>query len=71
VAVADQGDEGGPLIALTVDGVEDTSALVARLAEQGILIRYIPGTPFLRVSVGAWTTEDEMERLAVALTEPA
>ena len=71
VVVADQGDEGGPLIALTVDGVEDTAGLVARVARQGILIRYIPGTPFLRVSVGAWTTEDEVERLAVGLTDPA
>jgi L-cysteine/cystine lyase len=69
VVVADQGDGGGPLIALTVDGVEDTAALVAGLAEQGILIRYIPGTPYLRVSVGAWTTDEEIERLASALDE--
>ncbi len=68
INVADQGDGGGPLIALTVDGVDDTAALVGRLAEQGILIRYIPGTPYLRVSVGAWTTDDEVERLAEALT---
>jgi L-cysteine/cystine lyase len=68
--VANQGDVGGPLIALTVDGVDDAAALVGRLAEQGILIRYIPGTPYLRVSVGAWTTDEEVERLAVALTAP-
>ena len=68
VSVADQGDAGGPLIALTVDGVEDTAALVGRLAAEGILIRYIPGTPYLRVSVGAWTTDDEVDRLAEALT---
>jgi L-cysteine/cystine lyase len=68
VVVADQGDGGGPLIALTVDGVEDTAALVSRLGEQGILIRSIPDTPYVRVSVGAWTTDDEIDRLAEALT---
>jgi L-cysteine/cystine lyase len=68
VSLADQGEAGGPLIALTVDGVDDTAALVGRLAEQDILIRYIPGTPYVRVSVGAWTTDEEVERLAEALT---
>jgi selenocysteine lyase/cysteine desulfurase len=66
--VAEQGDEAAPLIALTVDGVDDTAELVARLGEQGILIRFIPGTPFLRISVGAWTTDEEIDRLATALT---
>jgi L-cysteine/cystine lyase len=68
VSVADPGDDGGPLIALTVDSQEDTAALVGRLGDQGILIRYIPNTPYLRVSVGAWTTDAEVDRLAEALT---
>ena len=44
---------------------------MGRLAGEGILIRYIPGTPYLRVSVGAWTTDDEVDRLAEALTAGA
>jgi L-cysteine/cystine lyase len=68
VVVAEHGDEAAPLVAITVDGVDDTAALVARLGEQGILIRFIPGTPFLRISVGAWTTDEEIDRLATALT---
>ena len=65
VAPAD-GIENG-LIALTVEGVDDTAALVARLAEQRILVRTIPDTPWIRVSVGAWTERDEIDRLAIAL----
>ena len=67
VTVADHGDDGAPLIALTVAGQEDTVALNERLGAQGILARYIPGTPWLRVSVGAWTSDDDVERLAAAL----
>jgi L-cysteine/cystine lyase len=38
-----------------------------RLAEQGIIIRFLPGTPYLRASVGAWNDEDDLERLHAAL----
>jgi len=67
VTVADHGHDGAPLIALTVAGQEDTVALSERLGEQGILVRYIPGTPWLRISVGAWTSDEDVERLAAAL----
>jgi L-cysteine/cystine lyase len=58
----------GPLIALTVEGRDDPVALAEQLSEQDILVRSIPGTPLLRVSVGAWTTDEEIDRLATALT---
>ena len=61
----------GPLIALTVAGQDDPVALAGRLADDGILVRSIPGTPFLRVSVGAWTSDEEIDRLAEALTRLA
>jgi L-cysteine/cystine lyase len=67
VTVADHGNDGAPLIALTVAGQEDTVALNERLGAQGILARYIPDTPWLRISVGAWTSDDDVERLAAAL----
>ncbi len=35
----------------------------ARLAEAGVILRNIPGRPWLRASVGAWNDEDDLERL--------
>ncbi len=42
--------------------------MVASLAAQRILVRMIPGTDYLRVSVGAWTSDEEIECLAEALS---
>jgi selenocysteine lyase/cysteine desulfurase len=39
-----------------------------RLLEAGVILRNIPGTPWLRASVGAWNDEDDLDRLLVALT---
>jgi selenocysteine lyase/cysteine desulfurase len=39
-----------------------------RLAERGVAVRYIPGRPWLRASVGAWNDEDDLQRLLDALT---
>jgi selenocysteine lyase/cysteine desulfurase len=38
-----------------------------RLAEQGIIVRNIPGRPWLRASVGAWNNEEDLDRLMRAL----
>jgi L-cysteine/cystine lyase len=38
-----------------------------RLREQGIVVRNLPGTRFVRASVGAWSNEDDLERLLAAL----
>ncbi len=38
-----------------------------RLAERGVIVRNIPGRPWLRASVGAWNNEDDLERLLMAL----
>jgi selenocysteine lyase/cysteine desulfurase len=45
----------------------DPVAERARLAELGIVVRNIPGRPWLRASVGAWNDEDDLERLLAAL----
>ena len=42
----------------------------ARLAEAGVIVRNIPGRPWLRASVGAWNDESDLERLLDAL-DPA
>ena len=37
---------------------------VTRLADEGFVVRSIPSHDYVRVSVGAWSSEDELERLA-------
>jgi selenocysteine lyase/cysteine desulfurase len=44
--------------------VEDAVAEVERLAVSGFVLRSIPGRELVRASVGAWSSEDELERLA-------
>jgi L-cysteine/cystine lyase len=46
---------------------EEPEALVAQLAEAGVVVRDLPGTGFVRASCGFWTSEDDLERLATAL----
>lgn len=41
----------------------DPEAARLRLAEAGVLLRNLPGTPFLRASVGAWNDESDLDRL--------
>jgi L-cysteine/cystine lyase len=41
--------------------------LPGRLAEQGIVVRNLPGTSFVRASVGAWNDESDLERLLAAI----
>jgi selenocysteine lyase/cysteine desulfurase len=38
-----------------------------RLGEQGVVLRDIPGRPWLRASVGAWNDEQDLRRLLSAL----
>ena len=38
-----------------------------RLANAGVAVRNLPGTPYLRASVGAWNDESDLERLLAAL----
>jgi selenocysteine lyase/cysteine desulfurase len=45
----------------------DSSELVLRLNEQGVVVRDIPATGWMRVSCGWWTTDDDLERLVDAL----
>jgi L-cysteine/cystine lyase len=41
----------------------DADAEVARLAGEGVVVRSIPAFGLVRASVGAWTSEEELERL--------
>ncbi|MGN6379441.1 MAG: aminotransferase class V-fold PLP-dependent enzyme [Gaiellales bacterium] len=66
VRVVDPGGPASALIALDLDG-RDPVAGAAALAEQGVLVRSIPGTSYIRVSIGAWVGADDLARLTAGL----
>ena len=51
--------------------VADPKAEAERLRSGGIVVRNIPGRPYVRASVGAWNTEEELERLAAVAAPDA
>jgi L-cysteine/cystine lyase len=44
----------------------DPAATRRRLADAGVVVRDLPGTSYLRASVGAWNDESDLERLVSA-----
>ena len=54
-----------PLVAIEVDG--DPGAVVAGLDERGVMVRSVPGRPWVRASVGCWNDEDDLDRLVEGL----
>ena len=46
---------------------DDPDGARERLAGAGVIVRDLPGTPYLRASVGAWNDEGDLERLLAAL----
>jgi selenocysteine lyase/cysteine desulfurase len=60
--VAPRGDT--TLVTWEMPGSEE---LPKQLAEQGIVIRNLPGTPYVRASIGAWNDESDLERLLAAI----
>jgi len=46
----------------------DPAAELARLADLGVVVRQLPGRPWLRASVGAWNDETDLSRLLDGLT---
>ena len=60
------------LVALEFDEMGKTGLrrLVDDLGEQGIVVKYQPERPALRISVAAFNTRDEIHRLLDALTKP-
>ena len=45
----------------------DPEEVAARLLERGVVVRSLPGTPWVRASCGWWTSDEDVERLAGAL----
>lgn len=46
---------------------EEPADVVARLAEQDVVVRDLPGTGLVRASCGYWTSDDDLERLVRGL----
>jgi L-cysteine/cystine lyase len=58
--------ENATLVSWRPDG-EETGAVVARLADAGVVVRDLPGTGLVRASVGWWTSDEDLDRLVDAL----
>ncbi len=66
--LAERGCEVGPRGRSTLVSwkAEDAKAEVERLASEGFVVRSIPAFGLVRASVGAWSSEEELERLVAA-----
>lgn len=47
---------------------DDCEATAAKLGENGVVVRFIPGRGLVRASVGAWNDESDLERLLALAT---
>lgn len=67
-ALAERGREVVPRGASTLVSWRDpdAAATVERLAGEGLVVRDLPGRGLVRASVGAWSSEEELERLVEA-----
>ncbi len=59
-------DERATLVSWRVP-TDESAAIVARMAEAGVIVRDLPGRGLARASVGWWTSDDDLERLVAAL----
>jgi selenocysteine lyase/cysteine desulfurase len=56
----------GTLVSFVPPG--DAAEDAGRLYERGVIVRDLPGTGWLRVSCGWWTSDDDLERLVANLS---
>ncbi|HEX2232066.1 MAG TPA: aminotransferase class V-fold PLP-dependent enzyme [Thermoleophilaceae bacterium] len=63
--LAERGAKVAPRGATTLVSWEDPDppAAAERLLADGFVVRFLPGTPYVRASIGAWTSEEEVDRL--------
>jgi L-cysteine/cystine lyase len=69
-ALAERGLEVAPRGPTTLVSwrAQDAEEQVERLREQGIVVRHLPGLGLVRASAGAWSSEEDVERLAQLAT---
>jgi selenocysteine lyase/cysteine desulfurase len=53
------------LVTFRVEG--DPAKVATRLYEAGVVVRSVPGEPWIRVSCGWWTSDEDLERLVRGL----
>jgi selenocysteine lyase/cysteine desulfurase len=65
-SLAERGAEVSPRGPTTLVSwrAQDPEAEVERLREHGIVVRHLPGRGLVRASAGAWSSEEEVQRLA-------
>ena len=63
--LAERGATVAPRGASTLVSWEDADppSTTDRLLADGIVVRHLPGTPYVRASIGAWSSEEELDRL--------
>jgi L-cysteine/cystine lyase len=66
VTIQADSEGAAPLVAFTVAGTPAEDVIKA-LEAKGILARSLPGLDWVRVSLGYWLTDGDLERLAAAL----
>lgn len=59
--------EPGHATLVTFEPRGEPAELVARLAAQGVVVRDLPGFGWVRASVGFWTSDEDLERLAAGI----
>jgi L-cysteine/cystine lyase len=60
-------DGGATLVPFVARG--DAAEVSARLYERGVVVRDLPGTGWLRVSCGWWTSDEDIDRLVAGLAD--
>jgi selenocysteine lyase/cysteine desulfurase len=66
--LAERGSSVAPRGRTTLVSWEDPDppATAERLRDEGLVIRHLPGTPYVRASIGAWNNDQDIERLLAA-----
>jgi L-cysteine/cystine lyase len=59
--------EPGPATLVSLRAGDDAAGVAERLYDQGVVVRDLPGTGWLRASCGYWTSDEDLERLVSAL----
>jgi L-cysteine/cystine lyase len=66
VTIEADSEGAAPLVAFTVAG-HSADDVVTALEGAGVLARSLPGLEWVRVSIGYWVSDSDLERLAAAL----
>ena len=67
MTVQAESEGAAPLVAFTVDGKNGGGRRRGASRQAGVLARTLPGLDWVRVSLGYWVSDGDLERLAAAL----